>query len=313
MTARWCFAAMTATCPLLRWRHWASRRRIRRVISISASSRWSGCTSPASLEGPGLRLIEADVGDLFQGFTADHRRGAAMLLRLAVPDLLGDDYHRLLYLDADILFRHGDLSRLLDLDLGGAALAAVRDNCQWRAPRRKPEQLKRLGEPTRPYFNSGLLLIDVATYRAQDVLEKAVAFAAHHGADNLENDQSALNAAAAGEWVELSPLWNWQFSFATRYFGWLEDAFVYHFIGPAKPWSAFAGQLPGELRRHFQAFCAAHFPERTAFPEPGPSIQHPKRQRDILAVHLFALPQMKRYLARFPDPYSTHRHGGGGA
>ena len=267
-------------------------------------------TVPATLKDSGIRWLVADVGAAFDGFQADHRRGAAMLLRLAVPGMVARDYDRLLYLDSDIVFRHGDLPRLLALDMEGAAIGAVRDNVQWRDPKRRPKQLHILKQPTRPYFNSGVLLMDVAAFQAQGILEKAVEFAVTQGANNFENDQSALNAAVAGEWVELSPLWNYLFSFATRYFGWLEDAFIFHFIGPGKPWAAGAGQLPGELRRQFERFVGEHFPERLPFPDPGPSIHQPKKQRDILAVHLFALPQMQRYLRRFPSPFTTHRHRG---
>ena len=57
--------------------------------------------------------------------------------------------------------------------------AAVRDNIQWRTPRRRPEQFRRLGLPAAPYFNSGRAADRRrGLQRASAVLERCLAFAA---------------------------------------------------------------------------------------------------------------------------------------
>ena len=60
----------------------------------------------------------------------------------------------------------GDFAALLGVDLGARVLGAVRDNMQWRTPSRRPEQFRRLRLPASPYFNAGVLLIDVERFNA---------------------------------------------------------------------------------------------------------------------------------------------------
>ena len=97
----------------------------------------------------------------------------------------------------------GDFAALLALGIGPHPLAAVRDNMQWRTPGRRPESFRRLGLPAVPYCNSGALLIDVAEYGRQQVLERCLDFARRHPPERIGLDQDLLNAVLLGGWAEL--------------------------------------------------------------------------------------------------------------
>jgi lipopolysaccharide biosynthesis glycosyltransferase len=173
------------------------------------------------------------------------RFGHVVWLRFLLPDLLpGVD--RVLYLDADT-FVVADLTALAELDLAGAPLAAARNV----ATAAQQERLAALGiaEPGRT-LNSGVLLMDLARMRAEDLLGQVVRTTAAR-ADELQwPDQDVLNLVCAGRWHVLPPRYNVQNSF----FEWgplaeevlgpealaeaLAEPAVIHFEGPSlcKPW-----------------------------------------------------------------------------
>ena len=55
-----------------------------------------------------------------------------------------------------------------------------------------------------------------------------------------------------GGWAEISPVWNWQYTWASRLFEAMADAHVVHFIGPKKPWRHDGGELPLRFRRAYR-------------------------------------------------------------
>lgn len=259
------------------------------------------------LAGLGLRRVRVETGGMFDRLGLDPRRTAASYLRYALPDAFAGEYRRLIYLDADVFIQGGDFGALLDVDLGPHPLGAVRDNMQWRTPRRRTPSFARLGLPWASVFNSGMMLIDVAAWRERDVLGRMLAFGAGHDPGRVGLDQDLVNAVVRGGWAELSPVWNWQYTWASRLFEALADAHVVHFIGPRKPWSHDGGELPLRFRRAYRGFFAAHFPETPV----GPDGVLPMRRRRfvgrMLLKHLVSLGKLGAYLDRFPDDLTVLR------
>lgn len=255
---------------------------------------------PASLEGLGLRRCSIDTRGRLAGLWVDARRTGSAYLRLALPEALAGDYDRILYLDSDVFVQGGDFGALLGAELGGFAVAAVRDNIQWRTPGRRPEEFRRFGWPAAPYLNSGLLLIDVPAFVSGDLLGRAVAMGRGAGDRLIALDQTLLNCLLRGDWAELSPVWNWQYTRASRLFEAMEGAHVVHFIGRVKPWNDPAGDLPPRFAEATAAFLAAHFPDRDRpAPRSGPA-RSPAAMRRVLWRHLLAAGRMADYLGRFP-------------
>ena len=87
-----------------------------------------------------------------------------------------------------------------------------------------------------PYFNAGVMLIDVAGFNARGSSRAASRIGRENREVMIRHDQNLLNATLKGDWAELSPKWNWQYTWASRLFEAMEDANVVHFIGPRKPW-----------------------------------------------------------------------------
>lgn len=261
---------------------------------------------PGALGPLGLRAVAIAAGGLFDGLRLDARRTASAYLRLALPDALGAEYDRILYLDSDIAVRGGDVGALLDVDLRGAPLAAVRDNMQWRTPGRRHEQFRRFGWPAAPYFNSGLLLIDCAAWQAADLTARAVALGRAERERLVGHDQTLLNCVLRGAWAELPPTWNWQYTWATRHFEAMEDPNIVHFIGPAKPWRDPGHRLPPRFAQGLAAFLAGAMPEVTPPAIPPGGARDAAAARRSLFKHWVAAPRMAIYLARFPDDLTVH-------
>lgn len=182
----------------------------------------------------------------------------ANYLRLAIPEVLaGED--RVLYLDADVVIR-GDLSLLFSEDLGGLPLGAVRDqvNPVYEIGAALPDW-DSLGIPgSREYFNSGVLVIDVAAATREDVFGRAFEVVTDHSSHLRLWDQDALNVAAANRWHRLPMCWNSAPLSALTRTPWVryraehvmpltdivaaeDQAVITHYISPSKPWR---GLLP---------------------------------------------------------------------
>jgi hypothetical protein len=256
---------------------------------------------PPRFAALGLRVLEVSAPGAFSGLRLDPGKTEVVYLRLALPEALAADYDRLLYLDADIFVQGGDFAGLLGVDLGGKAVGAVRDNTQWRTPSRRPEQFRRLGLASAPYFNAGVLLIDVARWRESGVMERCVAFGRANKAQMIRHDQNLLNGVLQGDFAELSPVWNWQYTWASSLTEAMVVPNIVHFIGRKKPWKQGGDQLSPRYRRAFRDFLKATFPER-AVPDDGPATgARAGYVRKLLLKHFIAAGSMARYLARFPD------------
>ncbi|MEU9168526.1 glycosyltransferase family 8 protein [Streptomyces sp. NPDC048420] len=206
------------------------------------------------------------------GFPVSGWISGAVYLRLSIPELVDDA--RALYLDSDVLVLRS-LRPLLRQDLHGFALAAVRDpqNPLLGGGIALPGW-DRLGlDGAREYFNSGVMLLDLAACREQRLFEQARRFL-HERPEHVRFwDQCALNWAADDQWLRLERTWN---TFALSPLAaqpdfvhhaepamplatLLEDeqtASIVHFAGPLKPWQAnYPGGRLGDLYlRHMPAF-----------------------------------------------------------
>lgn len=164
--------------------------------------------------------------------------------RIALAALL-PEVDRIVYLDADVLVRH-PISELWSTELGDAPIAAVANVVHPRMH----DHVASLGiaDPAR-YFNAGVLIIDLARWRAENTSPALVRYAVEHST-NAWWDQDALNVIFAERWLPLPPRWNamnslwWWSKWADGTYGSQPaqqaraDPAIVHFEGPniAKPW-----------------------------------------------------------------------------
>jgi lipopolysaccharide biosynthesis glycosyltransferase len=247
-----------------------------------------------------LRVCRFDTRDLTSHVPSDSRISFAAYLRILAPIILAKDYHRMLYLDADMFYQRGDLSRLLSLDIKGYPVAAVRDMIQLRKPHRVPKDFKPFGLGYARYFNSGLLLIDVDTYNSERVGHRAIDFAIKNASKILCHDQTSLDAVLHGRWAELSLVWNYEFSHQTNYFSSMFDVCIYHFIGRRKPFGSRYGGFPRRFINEYRYFFEERWPDASIDIQKGLDIRNHKLEHvlclgfHILNAHRF-LPLDEKY------------------
>jgi lipopolysaccharide biosynthesis glycosyltransferase/tetratricopeptide (TPR) repeat protein len=165
--------------------------------------------------------------------------------RLLLPETL-PFLSKLLYLDGDIIVRD-DIRSLWDTDLKGATIGAVQDaGVLW------DHQSWFLAAYAGNYFNSGVMLLDLARWRSADITARVLDWVRLYAKSSGQGkwtawcDQSPLNRALAGEWAKLSPTWNftpvtnetlalaYDLS-AAEFLQIAESPCIYHF-GFFKPW-----------------------------------------------------------------------------
>jgi lipopolysaccharide biosynthesis glycosyltransferase len=191
------------------------------------------------------RATEDSVKDL-----PTHRLPISSYLRLLAPGML-QGVKQFLYLDSDVLVR-SSVQPLFNLLGENAVAAAARDYFFYDIlgsglHERSPELAKH-----EPYFNSGVIQVNVEAWRDRKVSERAMAYLDFHGSAVSHGDQDALNVVLTGQLEELDFSWNVQIG-AIQYYdrvGWrtereplrarkaelLKDPKIVHFIGKAKPW-----------------------------------------------------------------------------
>ena len=185
--------------------------------------------------------------------------------RMLVPEALPDAVKRVIYLDSDLLIRR-DLSEIWDRDLdgsaclaaqdcaapyfdGAAALASFRQCAAYLVARRPVPNAQALGlEGSLPYFNGGVMLIDIDLWRRENVTRRLIECLRANHEHIRWWDQYALNVVLADRWKPLDPRWN-QGSHLYRFpdsrrspfdqetFDQLRsDPYIVHFTSAVKPW-----------------------------------------------------------------------------
>ena len=188
----------------------------------------------------------------------------AALLKFSLGELL-PDLDKVLYLDGDILIR-GDLAEFLDVDLGDNLLAAAPDTGVLSFPRPIHSEVA-------AYFNSGVMLLNLAKMRAEGYAEKLAA-AKKDDTDHALMDQDVFNRVCDGRIALLPPRCNCLMANLARAFGhglfamadfnrrfgtdyrnlsaFGEDAILVHFSSKDKPWLSPDVPFSGEWMQAFE-------------------------------------------------------------
>lgn len=188
-----------------------------------------------------LRWYDLDQSEMFRDIAArmpeNKRLSNIVYARLLIDRLVGPDVERILYLDCDMLVRE-DVGFLFDLDLEGNAIAAVRDPVGALITGQRDLQKNRdIFDPADPYFNAGLVLIDVAQWREADIVGRMEAAYASGVMQRIYYDQDLLNLIFRGKWLRLP--WRWNVIDARHAHDGLDPA-ILHYTGETKPWGVFA-------------------------------------------------------------------------
>ena len=155
--------------------------------------------------------------------------------RLLLHELLpGVD--RAIYLDCDLLVT-GDLAEIAHARLGDAALAAAIDTVIPCVGHERESLIKDLAglRPDLPYFNAGVLVLDLAKLRALDATRLYAE--ALKKVEARYADQSVLNAVFHGHWKQLPARWNRQILLGGAFTVFPDRSHgIWHFSSKLKPW-----------------------------------------------------------------------------
>lgn len=248
------------------------------------------------------------MGDVKEQFPYEVDTGGfdiSAMGRLFVGSVLPQEVERVLYLDCDTVIL-ASLKRLWETDLKGRVMGAVME------PTIYPEVKESIGlKELDPYFNSGVLLIDLDRWRREGIEKRLVEFFGSLGGKTFACDQDTLNGALKGQIKVLSPRYNFFTNY--RYFHYKDlvrqspayqvisrDVFtrakkhpaILHYAGDERPWKA--GNL-GHYRKAYEQYLAM---------TPWKGTPKEKGQRGYLfAYHMmdyltWLCPPARRYISR---------------
>jgi len=195
---------------------------------------------------------------LFCGAPSSGRYPREMYYRLLAPQLLPGHVRRVLYLDPDILVIN-PLRPLWDIDLQGRLFAAAAHTGKTELA----NSVNRIRLKTdHNYYNSGVLLMDLAAGRTEIVPEELFRYISEHESELLLPDQDILNVLYGRYILPVDDvIWNYD---ARNYNNYLlrssgvqdimwvmENTAVLHFCGKAKPWKPGYLYRFGVLYRHY--------------------------------------------------------------
>jgi lipopolysaccharide biosynthesis glycosyltransferase len=207
--------------------------------------------------------------DILQGHTT-------MYARLFLSEILPETYQRVLYIDGDVQISES-LNELIRAELpAGHAFAAVPDPISillYEAKGDFPEiksYFDGLGvenAPSRPYFNSGVLLINFQEWAA--IERDAINCLTKTPALCLRQDQSALNFAGHRKFTPMSFRWNFPIFFRNCAVERPIHPHIYHFMSNPKPWH---GSFPPWNRGFFAPYerLKSEYPQISAYSKAMP-------------------------------------------
>ena len=202
----------------------------------------------------GRKIVFAEIENLEDKFEHPVDTGGydiSILLRLFMAEVLPPDLNRVLYLDCDTVIVQS-LKKLWTVDLRDCIAGAVMEPTIYK----EVKDSIGLGEKD-PYFNSGVLLIDLKKWREEEIQKKLLAFWKKKGGKLFASDQDVINGTLKGRILSLPPRYNFFTNY--RYFSYralvrashtyrsvtpaeLRDAkrhpFVIHYMGDERPWIA---------------------------------------------------------------------------
>jgi lipopolysaccharide biosynthesis glycosyltransferase len=159
--------------------------------------------------------------------------------RLLVPQHLPPTIDKAIYVDCDVLIE-GDVHNLWSEPIDDNYLLGVQGHGTKRLIATSP--LARIAEvtagPDAPYFNAGVLVMNLRLMRRDRVADRAFEFCRRWQKAIRNADQDILNAVSVGKWRQIDPVWNQYLAqgggkYVFRY----QPDGILHFTSSSKPWS----------------------------------------------------------------------------
>lgn len=217
----------------------------------------------------GREMVVVELGDVRSRFPYEiDTRGfdVSALSRFFMAEMIPATEDRILYLDCDTIVCDS-LAPLWETEMDGAAIAAVMEPTVGMGIKNQIDLPKDAA-----YYNSGVLLINLALWRKENVQEKLIEFYRKKDGRLFACDQDTLNGALTGQIKMVDPRYN--FFTNLRYFPYSslivrtadyaavtkeqlteakKNPAILHFLGDERPWKR--GNL-NPYRKHYEKYLA---------------------------------------------------------
>lgn len=253
-----------------------------------------------------FRRIE--VPDFIKLLPVNDRLREYAYWRIPAIEVLTQEYSRVLYLDTDIFLNSPSVGELFGLEMHGYTLAAALDVHQIVNPQRKISEFAELNLEHAGYFNSGVLLIDSMAWQEKKAFNQMKTLCAKHGHVFSRHDQSLLNLAFKNDWLEISPVWNWQYSYRNSFLTeWVSPRLI-HFSGARKPWNSPGDSIPRRYSETYNSILKALGEEMAIDLPHSPKL---RSKLSTMAKNLWYYRAHCAHIERFAHDLSTIGHGPG--
>jgi lipopolysaccharide biosynthesis glycosyltransferase len=179
--------------------------------------------------GAEFEIIEIN-NDRFSNVKITGHISVATYFRLFLTDLLPANIDNILFLDCDLLIL-GDIKDFYDLDNTKFDIAAVEELFS------SEHKIKIGMSKETPYFNAGVMLINLKTWREKDYLTKFLKYLELHNEKVVYWDQDVLNSIIESRLIlnkNLNLIENEHIIFCSNL---NENVKILHFTGSCKPWN----------------------------------------------------------------------------
>lgn len=183
---------------------------------------------------------------LFAGANLGPGNSYMAYARLLMGSLIREP--KVIYVDSDMVIQK-DLSELWNLNMQGARALVCADPIIKRLAEDCPIKLTE-SDIRAPYFNTGLIVIDLDYWR-----EKGFETTAIHIAKNYKCalwDQTILNYLLKNSVIFLNQIWNWPFADVCIQ-GEIQK-WNYHFSDKQKPWLYYGSSLKHKVWRYYYKY-----------------------------------------------------------
>ncbi len=158
--------------------------------------------------------------------------------RLLIPAIFNKK--NVLYLDSDLIITK-DILLLKDFYSDMALSAVCSCDVQWSLE--KSFFINKLQwKPTTNYFNAGVLLYNIITWKEKNINKKMEEISLKYPDEFLSADQTLLNAVFEGNFGFLPQTFNSSWNPAQIKFL-VDDIAIIHFVGSPKPWDLFGKKV----------------------------------------------------------------------
>ena len=199
-------------------------------------------------------------GDRFRGAPVNYHYSRAMYYRLLAFELLPASLDRILYLDPDVLVINR-LAPLYTQDISRHLYAAAAHTGLTNIST-YVNQFRLNTFDAEYYYNSGVILMNLAKLRREEDGAKVFDYVAHHGNELILPDQDVFNALYGRH---VLPLDDGLYNYDSRRFeayllksggemtmDWvMRNTVVLHFCGKRKPWHETCGGRFASLYKHY--------------------------------------------------------------